>query len=101
MPIRKETYSISYDRIYEASLKSVKQLGWKLVSHNRETGEVKAQTEATLRSWGENITIHLMQEVAGITISILSEPGFQLFDWGRSEENERVFHEALKKIIPR
>lgn len=101
MRIRKETYSIPYDVLFEASLRSVQQLGWKLISHDREAGEVKAQTRTTLRSWGENISIYILQEATGITISILSEPDFQLFDWGKSRENEEAFHEVLKKLISR
>lgn len=101
MRIRKKTYSRPYDEIFEASLGSVKQLGWRLISQNREVGEIKAQTGTTLRSWGEDIAIHLSEEAVGTTISVLSEARFQLIDWGKNEENEKIFYKELEKIISR
>lgn len=101
MRIRKETYRHPYDEIFEACLRLVKQLGWKLVSYDKAAGEIKAQTGTTLRSWGEDISIHVSEEATGTAISVLSEASSQLFDWGKSEENEKAFHEELKKIISR
>lgn len=101
MRIKKETYFNPRDDLFEASLESIKQLGWRLISRDRDAGKVRAETGTTLRSWGENISIYISQDAAGIAISISSEPSFQLIDWGKSEENEKTFHEVLKKLIPR
>jgi len=101
MYIQKETYARPYDEIFQASLKSIKQLGWKLVSQDRETGEIKAETGITLWSWGEGISIHLARETTGTTISVTSGSSFQLFAWGKNEQNEKSFHIELKKMIQR
>lgn len=85
--------------MFEASLRLLKQLGWKLISQDKKAGLIKAQTETTLRSWGEKISISIIKEATVTTIIISSEPDFQIFDWGKSEENESIFHEELKKII--
>ena len=101
VPIQKKTYPHLYDELFQASLRAVKQLDWKLISQDRTAGKIEAETGGSLRSWGENISIHLSEEATGTTISVFSGPSFQLFDWGKSEENEKAFHKELKKIIPR
>lgn len=101
MRIQKKTYPHPYDEIFEASLRTIKQLDWKLISKDRRAGEIKAQTGTTLRSWGEDVSIDVFREATGSTISVLSEAPFQLFDWGKNEENERAFHVELHKIISR
>jgi len=101
MRIRKKTYPRLYDEIFEASLSTVKKLGWKVTSQNREKGEIKAKTGTTLRSWGENVTIDVTQETTGSTISVMSNAHSQLFDWGKDEKNEECFYKELQKIIER
>ena len=80
---------------------AIKQLGWKIVSHDKIAGEIEAQTGITLRSWGEAISIRLFKEATETAISVRSGPSFQLFDWGKSGENERAFDRELQKIISR
>lgn len=99
MRIQKKTYSNPYDEIFEASLRTIKQLGWKLISHEKREGKIEAKTGTTLRSWGEDISIDVYQEATGSTISVLSEAHSQLFAWGKSEENEKLFHRELQRII--
>lgn len=99
--IREVTYPRPLTEIFEASLAAIEKLGWKTVSQNLETGEIKAKTGATLRSWGENVSIYVSQEETGSTISVYSEASSQLFDWGKSGKNETVFLEELKTIVSR
>lgn len=99
MHIQKKTYPSPYDEVFEVSLKSIKQLGWNIVSQNKGTGEIKAKTGTTLRSWGEDIAIKVAEEATGTTISIFSGSSFQLLDWGKSKENELLFHRELKKLF--
>jgi len=99
--MREEKYGNPYDAIFEASLKSVKELGWKLTFSDSKVGDIKAQTGSTLWSWGEDISIKVSKEAAGSSVSVFSKASSQLFDWGKSEENEKLFHIKLKEIISR
>jgi hypothetical protein len=101
MYIQKITYARPYDETFQASLESIKRLGWKLVSQNKETGEIEAKTGTSLRSWGEDISIQLVRETTGTAISVASGSSFQLFGWGKNEENEKIFNIELKKVIQR
>lgn len=72
-----------------------------MISQDPIAGEIKAKTGATLKSWGEDISIKTHREPTGTTISVTSEATSQLFDWGKSRENERAFLEQLKKKTSR
>jgi len=100
--IRKETFSTSVNEAFQASLDCVKKLGWEIIKQDPDLGEIKAKTGATLRSWGENISIKtIADQPSQTTISVTSDAPFQLFDWGKSSENEKLFVEQLRKAISR
>jgi len=95
----KKLYKHPYDKVFETSLKVIKWLDWCLISADKEAGVIRARTGLSLRSWGENITIRLHKENTGTVVSVLSEAIFQLFDWGKNIENEKLFHQELKKHV--
>lgn len=64
-------------------------------------GVIKAETGMSLRSWGENVSIKVAEEAGENTISVASGVSHQLFDWGKSWENEWIFHKELRKAISR
>jgi hypothetical protein len=92
-------YESPYDNVFEASLRVIRQLGWSLISTDKEAGVIKARTSMSLRSWGEDIIIRLSKENMATIVSVSSHAVFQLFDWGKSIENENLFHEELKKHV--
>jgi len=102
MQIRKEIFPISANEAFQASLDCVKKLGWEIIKQNPDLGEINAKTGATLRSWGENISIRAIADrPSQTTITVASDAPFQLFDWGKSSENEKLFLDQLRKTISR
>ena len=98
--IQKKTYARSYDEIFADSLNAIKGLGWELISSDKSVGKINTRTGVSLKSWGEDVSILVTREPTGeSTISVSSQASSQIIDWGKSEENERVFHEKLKKTI--
>lgn len=64
------------------------------VDERAEGKTIRAETEPSLRSWGETVTI----EVRSDRIVIESESGEQLFDWGKSRQNvSRIAEEVAKR----
>jgi len=62
-------------------------VGFSIISKNNQTEVIRAESGMSLRSWGENITIHIKPISSNaVEISIESEPKAQL-DWSRSHEN--------------
>lgn len=83
-------------------MESVKELGWQLTYQNPEEGKIKAKTGATLRSWGEDISISVKNLTpTENTISVSSEAPHQFIDWGKNEENERRFQKFLERSFRR
>lgn len=81
----KETYSVVFNTI----LQSINRLGWTIENKDTTTGTIIASTGASLRSWGERITIQVSSAGSQTNVSVTSKPAAQLFDWGKSKENER------------
>lgn len=99
--MKNETYSNSRTEVYDAAIRSIKDLGWFTISTDRDAGLIRARTGTTLRSWGENISVRVSEEAGETTISVSSVPSSQVFNWGKDEENERVFLRKTNKIIER
>lgn len=57
--------------------------GLQIASTRRDGARLLAQTRASLRSWGEEITA----EVSGGVLTVTSYPRSQAFDWGKSADN--------------
>lgn len=75
----------------------IDELGWRL--EKIEGNTIVASTGFSLRSWGEIITIHLKRTNNNETeVYVESKPNTQVFDWGKSKENEQVFIRRLNKI---
>lgn len=99
MLLREQRYNRPYGEIFQACLRSIRQLGWERISSDESTGVIQARAGITLRSWGEDISIHLSRENTETIVSISSKPHSQVFDWGKSDENERILHQELKKQL--
>jgi len=102
MRIQEKNYRKRFDELFNASVESVKKLGWNLIYQNPEEGKIKAKTDTTLRSWGEDISISIKNLTpTENTISIFSETPYQFIDWGKNEENERRFQKFLERSLMR
>ena len=85
-----ETYNVSYSKVFNSVLQIINELGLSKESINKDEGEIVAFTGSSLLSWGEKITIQLTKVKKQTRVSVSSEPKAQLFDWGKSEENEKM-----------
>ena len=94
-----ETYNASYSKAFNSVLQIIDELGLGKESINKDDGEIIAYTGFSLSSWGEKITIQLTKIKKQIRVSVSSEPKAQLFDWGKSEENEKMIIMELNKLL--
>lgn len=77
--------------------KILRELGWNV--EKIEGNTITASTGFSLRSWGEIVTIHLKKIDTNTTeIYVESKPKAQLFDWGKSQDNELLFIDKLSEI---
>lgn len=83
------TYDESYPYIFDAVLQILSKLGLHKESVNKKDGKIVVSKGVSLRSWGERITIQVTKEDSKTKVTVSSVPEAQLFDWGKSRENER------------
>ena len=50
-------------------------------------------------SWGEAITVKITREGTRTKVNVLSTPKSQLFDWGKSNENERIILSKMDELL--
>ncbi|MDD2528466.1 MAG: hypothetical protein PHT26_10565 [Lentimicrobiaceae bacterium] len=87
----KQEFDFSRDLLFDKMLEVMTKAGFKISKVNKETGDIYATTGMSWLSWGENIYV-TMEEVNGITtVDFFSATFFQVYDWGRNENNYRRF----------
>lgn len=64
-----------------------------------ELGKIVASSPSSLLSWGEDILVLIEGSSKQVTISITSEPKFQIFDWGKSKDNIEVLFDSIERIL--
>ncbi len=84
-----KTFNQSFSKVYDACLDTLDELDITVDSENKQIGIIKASTESTLLSWGEEIKIILEKVEASKTkVIVKSEATAQVFSWGKNDKNE-------------
>lgn len=88
------------NEVYNACKEAIEQCGFLFGSENQDKGVLTASSSPTIFSWGEDMVIRVQVPSHGKTkVIVESSPKAQLFDWGKSRENERRIIEYLDKIL--
>lgn len=69
------------------------------MSKDEVAGTIEVRSVISLWTWGEDVSIRIAEEEGGNTVSVASGVSPQLFDWGKSKENEKFFHKQLKHYL--
>lgn len=93
-------YKGEINEIFDLCLKAITSLNWEIASFNHNNGTIKAETNLSILSWGEEIEIEIQQVQDVINVKINSESRAQLIDWGKNDENVQKFFSVLESLIP-
>lgn len=88
------TYNAAYSEVFESVLQIISKFGLNKECVSLEKGEIIASTGFSLFSWGEKVVIKITKGKQ-TEISVSSTPEAQLFDWGKSQENEEMIIREL------
>lgn len=87
--MKRKSFKSPYVKVFEACKIAITKYKYKLESEDKQNGIVRASTSSTIFSWGEDIIVKVKKIDAYTTnITVESSPKAQIFDWGKSEENE-------------
>ena len=93
-------FNKTFREVFSACKVAIKKCGFNIESFDEKEGYIYASSPPSIFSWGEEINIELNKTPGGsIKVVVLSKPKAQLFDWGKSRENERKIIEALEEIL--
>lgn len=94
-------FPVASDALFEACLRAADALGWSVKDIYRDQGKLVASTGMSLRSWGNEVTIHVEPGEDGTSahLHVVSEAKFQLIDWGKSSEDEESFKQEVQRQV--
>jgi len=85
---------LAYKQTYNLCLQSIKTISrCRIISHNINTGEIKARAGLNWKTWGDNINFRLTKERDFTVVEVSSRPsaGSTLVDFGKNLDNvERI-----------
>lgn len=98
--MKTRTFDNAVSDVFDATVRAIADCNMYIKRKDRARGKIIATTGFSLRSWGELITVEITSEEGGTKVCVTSAPQSQLFDWGKSDENEamlvRKIHELLE-----
>ena len=84
--------------VIAACRRALDDLGWRLDRIGER--KVVASTRASLRSWGETITVTLEEiDRYRTRVEVESGPRAQFFDWGKSVDNEERLIRSIRQEL--
>jgi hypothetical protein len=93
------------DDVFDALLKVIPSQGMKIAKQDRSAGFISAKSGVSLRSWGENIPISVMEGSPGYSrVSVTSTPktgllGGGAFDLGKNRSNIEKILLATSELL--
>ena len=95
-------YQSEYEEVFTGHIKASEDLGWHLLSADREQGCLSLQRPWGLTTWGDTISINL-RPIDGDTVRVdaTSIARGEFFDWGRHTRNiRRYFSDLDTRVRP-
>ncbi len=79
------------------SMKKVKtalsDLGWQIDEETKYS--ISASAPSSIFSWGETVDVRVSSNVGKTKVLIISEPKWQIIDFGKSEENVTLLRDKI------
>jgi len=78
----------------------LKENGWTVQEIDKDKGEILANTGISFRSWGEIIYVDVIEEGIQSEVIIHSVALFQIYMWGKNEDNlDQFLHKFEDSLI--
>ena len=80
-------FDFSKSILFHKFVEVLSNSNYKVISADENKGEIFAVSPLSWRSWGENIYIDLSEENGKTVMDFCSACFFQVYSWGRNEQN--------------
>lgn len=99
VPEKKRIFKCSYSKVYSRAVSTVMELKWQLTHSKKDEGLIQARTPMNLWTWGDLITIYVVEEEPNKILVEVTSASPQQYDWGKNKKNIEKFYSTLEGKI--
>jgi hypothetical protein len=101
-------YNRPYDKTFDSCIRAMKDLGHSITSKSKGAGTIEGETDSSILSWGENISISVKDitavgtkflEPCKVEVTINSKAVAQLISWGKDGSNEKSLFNKMDSLL--
>lgn len=96
---RQEAFDIPIDLMFEKVVEVINHSKFTVVAKDEGKYEILAITKPSLISWGENLYIDFKQSKEETIANFRSSTCFQVYSWGRNEDNLTELLDEIEKSL--
>src|SRR5260221_130250 len=85
------TFTGSPEAVYSEAVATLMGLGWQVAAARKEERLIQARTPMTIWTWGDLVTVHVVELAPGRARVDVTSGSRQQFDWGKNRENIERF----------
>lgn len=94
-----KTFDIPKELMFEKMIEVIDNSKFKLVDTDKNTFEILAISTITFKSWGENLYINFETIENQTILKFCSSTLFQLYSWGKNEENYNALLNEIESSL--
>jgi len=95
----KSNYDIPHDLLFDKVVEVLEGHGYRKVKVDKEKGLIFTPASISFKSWGENLYFTLTKIDENTTELLFESVAFQLYSWGKNEDNANGFYAKLEESL--
>jgi hypothetical protein len=95
--LKPRVFTANFDRVWGEALNAAASVSWEITNTEKASGIINAKTPMSLWTYGDNVTIRVIQMDEGRVRVELASTSAQAFDWGKNKRNIERFYTALSR----
>ena len=99
IPEQKRVFQEPYAKVFSRAVSTLMELRWQITHSNKEEGLIQARTPMTLWTWGDLVTVYVIDEGEGKTQIEVTSASPQQYDWGKNRTNIETFYSRLSEKL--
>ena len=92
-------YELPHDLLFDKIVEVLEEHGYKKIKVDKVKGLIFAPASISFKSWGENLYFTLTKLDENRTELLFESVAFQLYSWGKNEDNAQRFFGKLEESL--
>lgn len=99
VPEQKRIFQDSYAKVYSRAVSTLMELKWQVSHSDKEEGLIQARTPMNLWTWGDLVTVYVIEESPNRILVEVTSASPQQYDWGKNKNNIEKFYSRLSEKL--